>query len=138
MKSICLLLSLLLTERAFCQRPDSVDARVYLATHVVNELSADAPLVVHFVAVDTAQQWVEYQTTARKIADNHYRFPLDRFKHYLLVFEMGNYTYRMTCLDNRQGKSTNDSPIPVLLRNWKFGPGSLTSIPSCVFKDEED
>jgi hypothetical protein len=138
MKQFCLLLSILITGAVSAQKPDSLDVRVFLATHITSTLAKDQQLTVHFVSVDTGMQWVTYKTQARKISGNVYRLKLERFRHYLLIFEMGDYSRRVDCIDNRKGKAAADQSFYVLLGDRKFNERDLTGLQACEFNDEDD
>jgi hypothetical protein len=113
------------------QQPDSLDARLYLPVDQPNLIPADAKLIVHYVGEDKAGKPVTYKAAALRIAKNIYRFPMERFVYYRMIFQIGGFTYNFVCIDNRKGQAGSVKPFDIPLEKNEFDPKLLKLVPPC-------
>lgn len=114
-----------------------VEASLFLPAHVVKGLTADQKLTIHYVLEGPEEKWETSKIVAKKVKDNVYSFPLKQGMYFRLVFVIGDYSYNMSCIDNRSGEATDKYTFNVLLEKRKFNPDELKFIAPCIARDDE-
>lgn len=138
MKRLILFILFLTPAFAFCQSADTpVEASLFLPAHVVKGLTADQKLTIHYVLEGPEEKWETSKIVAKKVKDNVYGFSLKQGMYFRLVFVIGDYSYNMSCIDNRSGEAMDKYTFNVLLEKRKFNPDELKFIAPCIARDDE-
>lgn len=134
MKSILFILFLFAFHSSFAQST-TIEARLYLPSHVKNTLTPNDKLQVYFTAFpgDTILKGRK-MITAKKLRENVYEFQLPNTKLWHIGFSMGNYSYQMLCVNNIEGQAPENYSFNILLEPGKYNP-DLQFLPPCIQSD---
>lgn len=138
MKLICCSLLLHLSFLAFSQNDSTlVQAKLFLPANVIRGLSPTQPLVIHYIKEDASGKLQTGKFNAKKIKDNQYNLVLNKNMYFRLVFVAGEYSAQLFCVDNRNGKATEEYDFNILLEKKRFDPADLQFMAPCVQREEE-
>lgn len=137
MKGISLIVALLLACAVSAQENTSVEAKLFVPANVLKGVLPTQPLVIHYVVSDAEGKMETGKMTAKRVKDNLYSFSLKQAMYFRLVFVIGDYTYNMPCVNNRNGTAAEDYYFNVLLEKKKFDPKEMQFIMPCIVQDEE-
>jgi hypothetical protein len=139
MKPTSLLIALLLSYCSFAQdnNETTIEAKLFLPTHLKNDIAPGNKLVVYFITLPDDTVRVPPKVIAKKVRENVYEFKLPTTKLWYIGFSIGNFGYSMMCVDNRQGDAADNYNFHILLeRNKDFIKPKF--LPPCIRTDDDD
>ncbi len=115
-----------------------VEVKLFLPTHLKNEITATDKLVVYFTTFpdDTIRKYPK-KIVAKKVEQNVYTFPLPTTKLWHIGFSIGPYSAAMLCINNRDGNASENYTFNILLKKEKVDFANMQFLPPCVRGDDE-
>lgn len=139
MKWISLISLIFLSSFATAQETDetTIEAKLYIPANALKGITADQKLVIQFVAEKPDEKFETGAIQAKRVSENIYSFYIKPWMYFRLVFVIGDYSYNMMCINNRERTASDDYYFNILLEKQKFNPEDLKFIAPCI-RDEEE
>lgn len=134
MKAILFTIFLFAFHSSFAQST-TVEAKLYIPSHVKNTLTPNDKLKVYFTPFpDNPVMKKPQMVTAKKVRENVYEFELPNTKIWHIGFGIGNYNGRMMCVNNTEGQAVDEYSFNILLEAGKYNP-NVQFLPPCIQGD---
>lgn len=131
MKTLFVIL-ILFAVRSSSAQNTTIEVKLFLPVHVKNTLTPNDQLNVYMIALpgDTILKG-RRTVVAKKIQQNIYQLELPKTKLWSIAFSMGNYSYQMMCVDNKDGRAVENYSFNILLDVGKYDP-ETQFLPPCI------
>ena len=139
MKFINLILAVFVTTAAFSQAVESsdIEVKLYLPAHLKNEIKPTDKLEIYLFPAKPAGE-IPQKIIATKLKDNQYSFKLPHVKYMLIGYSIGIYSYRMSCIDNKNGTAQEDYYFDIHLEKSNTDFKKNVFVRPCPMGDGED
>jgi hypothetical protein len=141
MKFFPVLLAILFANCCMAQtiEENEIEVKLFLPTHVKNELKPTDKLEVYFITFpsDSAKK-IPLKVIGKKLKENTYSFKMPQLRFWQVGFKIGVYGDYMLCVNNKDGEGQGNHDFNLHLVKYQPDFAKPRFLPPCIMRDDEE